>query len=470
MANSGRTRIFCSYAHADGDIRDELAKHLNVLQEAGVIELWHDGAIAPGDEWEKQIQHQLQVADVILLLVSIDLLNSAFVKSSELPIALKRHKAGTAIVIPVIIRPVPWSLSGLDFLQALPEDLRPVALWVPRDSAYVNICEGLVKAILSWQRGNRRRPAEDSGSPVSVTRRRVLDVGLPREVPVRKPTVLALMIRRPDQPGLRGAFELQTRYSLEAEEVESTSFQLKFPKSEGRLDPVDLTVFIETTDFYSNTNEKTLVVPPHGDSPIVVFIMEAQRSGNLLANVSISQGGRRIAELLLRTIGINGSGFRPEVQHSLPLNIAAAEFSADATVLPKRDTAPSQPPIDKRKRQRELIALCMQFEVMSPDSLNRAIVRLDKESSGKTATWNMDYALGRRDRKTEDFGEPIGQVGVEVRPSLHPQAEKAARHGFTTAQAKYAIGPTASTVRRYIAGTVSLGKAKKSVEDILRQE
>jgi hypothetical protein len=466
MANSGRTRVFCSYAHADAEIRDELAKHLNLLQEAGVIQLWHDAAIAPGDEWEKEIQQQLQVADVILLLVSIDLLNSTVVKGRELPIALKRHKDGTAIVVPVIIRPVHWSQSGLAFLQALPEDLRPVTLWVPRDSAYVNICEGLVKAILSWQRGRPRSPDDDSGSVGSVTRRRVLDVGLPREVPVLKPTVLAMMIRRPDRPGLRGAFELQTRYSLQAEEVESTTFKLEFPKSEGKLDPIDLTVYIETTDFHCTVNEKRLAIPPHGDSPIVVFIVEALRSGSLLANLSISQAGRRIAELLLRTDGIDGSSFRPEVQHSVALDVAGSEAAAGAPTPPKRDSASSRtPPIPER----EVIAMSVQFDLCSPDGLRRARVRLDKDSDGNAAAWNINYTLHEREKRTEPFDEPIGQVDVEVQRFLHPKAEKAAREGLTPAQAAYAIGPAADDVKGYIAGELRLDVAQKSVEDILRQ-
>ena len=46
--------IFCSYSHQDEALRDELAKHLAVLQQQGVITGWHDGAITSGTEWERE--------------------------------------------------------------------------------------------------------------------------------------------------------------------------------------------------------------------------------------------------------------------------------------------------------------------------------------------------------------------------------------------------------------------------------
>ena len=97
-------------------------------------------------------------------------------------------------MIPVILRPVPWSQAGLDFLQALPEGLRPVVLWSPQDLAYVNICEGLFAAVLVWQ-GRKSPPAIPMVRSTAV-RRRVVDLALSRRAPVRKATMLAVMVRR----------------------------------------------------------------------------------------------------------------------------------------------------------------------------------------------------------------------------------------------------------------------------------
>src|SRR5580704_16993479 len=158
MPHVDELRVFCSYSHQDRPLRDELVKHLELLRESLLIRAWHDGDLTGGQEWQAEIEGHLRDAHVILLLISIDFLRSEFVRDHELPIALERHKAGDALVIPVILRPVPWSQAGLDFLQALPEGLRPVVLWTPQDLAYVNICVGLFAAVLVWQ-GRKSPPA-----------------------------------------------------------------------------------------------------------------------------------------------------------------------------------------------------------------------------------------------------------------------------------------------------------------------
>jgi hypothetical protein len=61
--------------------------------------------------------------------------------------ALERHDQRQALVVPVILRAV--SLKGTPFakLQALPKDAKPVVTWGDRDSAFVDITDGLRNAI-----------------------------------------------------------------------------------------------------------------------------------------------------------------------------------------------------------------------------------------------------------------------------------------------------------------------------------
>lgn len=98
--------IFCSYSHSDEDLRAELFRHLEVLRRSGIIRPWYDGEITTGQEWNAEIEKALRSADVVLFLVSVDLLNSDYVSKYELPIALERHNAGETLVIPVLLRPV----------------------------------------------------------------------------------------------------------------------------------------------------------------------------------------------------------------------------------------------------------------------------------------------------------------------------------------------------------------------------
>src|SRR5512147_326229 len=100
--------LFYSYSHKDEALRDELETHLSLLRRQGFLSGWHDRRIAAGTEWAGQIDHHLEAADVILLLVSSDFLASDYCWDVETRRAMDRHEAGTARVIPVILRPCDW--------------------------------------------------------------------------------------------------------------------------------------------------------------------------------------------------------------------------------------------------------------------------------------------------------------------------------------------------------------------------
>lgn len=136
--------VFVSYAHEDEEYRHELDHHLAFLRRSGQLSLWHDRMLQPGEEWEHRIDEQLELADIILLLISPDFASSEYCWGVEVKRALKRHEQGDAIVVPILIRPVTgWADTPIGRLQALPRDARPVASWRNRDEAYHNIAEGL---------------------------------------------------------------------------------------------------------------------------------------------------------------------------------------------------------------------------------------------------------------------------------------------------------------------------------------
>jgi hypothetical protein len=61
--------------------------------------------------------------------------------------ALQRHESGDARVIPIVLRPVMWSNTPFSRLQALPREGKPVTTWANRDSAFLNVVEGIQDAI-----------------------------------------------------------------------------------------------------------------------------------------------------------------------------------------------------------------------------------------------------------------------------------------------------------------------------------
>ncbi|MFP5402667.1 MAG: TIR domain-containing protein [Gammaproteobacteria bacterium] len=145
--------LFYSYAHEDEKLRDELDGHLALLRRKGVIRPWHDRGIVPGQQWDEAIDAQLTSADLILLLVSMDFLNSDYILGKELGTAIARAERGEASVVPVLLRAV--DIEGAPFakFQGLPTDLRPVTSWPNRDEAWTDVAKGIRRTVEAIQKG-----------------------------------------------------------------------------------------------------------------------------------------------------------------------------------------------------------------------------------------------------------------------------------------------------------------------------
>ena len=139
-------KLFCSYSHRDEHLRDELAKHLKLLERQGLVRSWHDRQIGTG-VWKETIDRNLEEADIILLLISSDFLASDYCFDIEMKRALDRHAAGEALVIPVILRPVDWQATDFGKLQALPRDGKAVTTFENLDVAFEQVTQGVRRAI-----------------------------------------------------------------------------------------------------------------------------------------------------------------------------------------------------------------------------------------------------------------------------------------------------------------------------------
>ena len=134
---------FVSYSQRDERYRQRLDISLVQLRRNKLISVWHDRKILPGQEWDREIDKNLESADMVLLLVSPDFLASDYAYSREMLRALERHRSGSAMLVPIILRPCDWQESPLGSLQALPSQGRPVSRWPNRDQAWLDIVQGL---------------------------------------------------------------------------------------------------------------------------------------------------------------------------------------------------------------------------------------------------------------------------------------------------------------------------------------
>jgi hypothetical protein len=140
-------RVFVSYSHKDERYCEKLDVALAQLRRNGLISTWYDRKILPGDEWDREINENLNSADLVLLLISPDFLASDYAYNSEMSQVLERQQSRSAALVPIILRPSDWRNSPLGSLQALPSKGRPVSSWSNRDEAWLDIVQGLRRLI-----------------------------------------------------------------------------------------------------------------------------------------------------------------------------------------------------------------------------------------------------------------------------------------------------------------------------------
>ncbi len=163
---SALTLFYC-YARKDKALRDEIDVHLAGLHRSGLISIWHDVMIVPGEDWKREIDAHLNAASIILLLVSPDFLYSDYYYSREMQGAIERHKKGEAHVIPILLSSVDWEDTPFSTLQPLPTDAKPITQWLDRNAAFADIARGIrrtVNAIIAHKRlheAEQKRPQEE---------------------------------------------------------------------------------------------------------------------------------------------------------------------------------------------------------------------------------------------------------------------------------------------------------------------
>ena len=148
--NIHSVKIFCSYAHKDKALRDELAKHFKRMN----ILAWYDRDINSGTNWIKEIDQNLETADIVLLLISVDFMASKYCYEKEMARALERQKKDGISVIPVLMRPVYWQDAPFSYLQASPASLLPVTRWPNQDEAFVEIATDVRKEFIRYSKHN----------------------------------------------------------------------------------------------------------------------------------------------------------------------------------------------------------------------------------------------------------------------------------------------------------------------------
>lgn len=126
---------------------------LSTLDRERVITGWHPGMISPGEPIAGQLQAALARADLLLALVSADLLACEECQS----VLLKARERGLRIM-PILVRPVLWAQSFPGAEPALPRGGVPISTWPDQDQGWLAVVSGL----LAYLDGLRHGPVSNS--------------------------------------------------------------------------------------------------------------------------------------------------------------------------------------------------------------------------------------------------------------------------------------------------------------------
>jgi TIR domain len=151
-----RRSVFISYSHEDDAFLHRLLVHLRPLERDGLLDLWSDTNIKPGDRWRDEVRRALNGARIAVLLISADFLASDFIVTNELPPLLAAAEAKGARIIPVIAKPSRFLRDDtLARFQALNDPKQPLIRMseADREDVYARLAESIEVELDSDRRG-----------------------------------------------------------------------------------------------------------------------------------------------------------------------------------------------------------------------------------------------------------------------------------------------------------------------------
>lgn len=144
-------KTFIIYSSADRELRSALERQLKSLIDNGLIRLWSDKEILPGEMWDSAIKKQLLEADLFLMLISADFFNSDYIREEEFVTALQKLERGEAIIIPIIGRDCDWeAYAEIKKLQVLPPGgvaVTDLDHWKSTDKAWAEVTRAIRRRI-----------------------------------------------------------------------------------------------------------------------------------------------------------------------------------------------------------------------------------------------------------------------------------------------------------------------------------
>jgi len=140
-------KLFIAYSHIDEKYVNDFRKHVVPLKQNGFISDWYDRKIIGGETFRKEIDKNIEIADIICLFISANFIASdACMKEKEKAFILR--KTHGVSVVPIILTECAWTdIKDISTILALPIDGKPISTFEDPNIGWKNVYDGLKKII-----------------------------------------------------------------------------------------------------------------------------------------------------------------------------------------------------------------------------------------------------------------------------------------------------------------------------------
>ncbi len=155
MGENANEVVF-SFIASDQAFYEQIRQHLAPLRRLGKIIIWS----LPDTQNEAEIRQHLESARIIVVLISSAYLDSDYHYDVVLMRALERHRAGKAILLPILARRCHYERLPFASMQMLPPNGIPLSTLAeePRDQACYEIARAIDMIIKHISRRNPPAP------------------------------------------------------------------------------------------------------------------------------------------------------------------------------------------------------------------------------------------------------------------------------------------------------------------------
>lgn len=157
--------VYLSYCSIDRPLKLDLEKHLSLLEKTSGLQFFDRDMIRAGSIEKKELREHLDIADIIILLVSANYISDEWNYNSEMIKAIDRSDTGSCLTIPVIITDCTWQLLPLIKFKPVTYKEQPLFSYSNKEeslsSAVYNIKNSIEEFLNKRNKNAENRTSQD---------------------------------------------------------------------------------------------------------------------------------------------------------------------------------------------------------------------------------------------------------------------------------------------------------------------